>query len=304
MSKNYDQIFKSLAEDDPRGMLYLFGGIPLSEPCEVESLDREIGLPALSVDHVYRVRQPGQPDRLAHFEIQTRYKADVPERVAWYMTSLALKFRIPVDSTLVLLVERHAPREVPGQCRIRLGSLEVVANYRVERLWEMDPDAVVDAGRAHLLPFVTLMRSNESALERVFLNLTRRGEQKLLTQCVILGGLRYDRDGLGAMLGRKGNMLLTREMIEESSFYQMILEKGTEVGRVEGRVEGLEVGLVEGTRRAVRLVAGLRFPALGNLPELDTITQTAPLEELLKQLVLTPDEDAARLAVALALTRS
>ena len=56
---------------------------------------------------------------------------------------------------------------------------------------------------------------------------------------------------------------LTQEQLEESSFYQMILEKGTEVGRVEG----LEVGLVEGTRRAVRLVAGLRFPALGNLPE-------------------------------------
>lgn len=65
----------------------------------------------------------------------------MPERIAWYMTSLALKFRIPVDSTLVLLVERHAPREVPGQCRIRLGSLEVVTQYRVERLWEMDPDA-------------------------------------------------------------------------------------------------------------------------------------------------------------------
>lgn len=81
-----------------------------------------------------------------------------------------------------------------------------------------------------MLPFVTLMRSNESALEQVFLNLTGRGEQKLLTQCVILGGLRYDRDGLGAMLGRKENMLLTREMSEESSFYQMILEKGTEVG--------------------------------------------------------------------------
>ena len=54
---------------------------------------------------------------------------------------------------------------------------------------------------------------------------------------------------------------LTQEQLEESSFYQMILEKGTEVGRVEG----LEVGLVEGTRRAVRLVAGLRFPALAGV---------------------------------------
>jgi len=41
VSKPYDRLFKSLAEDDPRGLLHLFGSLPLDAEAEVEALERE-----------------------------------------------------------------------------------------------------------------------------------------------------------------------------------------------------------------------------------------------------------------------
>ena len=52
----YDRLFKTLAEDDPRGLLHLFGSLPLEVEAEIQVIDRELNLPTLSVDHVYRVR--------------------------------------------------------------------------------------------------------------------------------------------------------------------------------------------------------------------------------------------------------
>ena len=124
MSGPYDRLFKTLVEDDPRGFLHLFGSLPLDAKAEIEVVDRELNLPTLSVDHVYRVRAE-QKEWLAHYEVQTRYKSDVPERLAWYAQSLALKFKIPLETVLILLVERYAPENVPTRYELDLGSIRI-----------------------------------------------------------------------------------------------------------------------------------------------------------------------------------
>jgi hypothetical protein len=77
MPKPYDRLFKSLAEGDPRGLLHLFGSLPLDAEAEVQALEREQNLPLLSVDHAYVIRTP-QREWLAHFEVQTRYNPTCP----------------------------------------------------------------------------------------------------------------------------------------------------------------------------------------------------------------------------------
>ncbi len=86
-------------------------------------------------------------------------------------------------------------------------------------------------------------------------------------------------------------------MIEESSFYQMVLEKGIEKGIERGVEKGVETGRLEEARRNVRRVLALRFPSVGEIPELDSIGDADRLEQLLDAVVTAKDPKAAKSAI-------
>ena len=160
------------------------------------------------------------------------------------------------------------------------------------RLWELAPGAILEAGRPSLLPWVTLTRLSHQDLEQAARQIASRRDPKLAAEFVLLGGLRYDKNDLAAMLGKVGAML-TEKMIEESSFYQMILEKGIE----KGIEKGLQAGRLEQARRNVRRVLALRFPEIGDWPALDSITDVERLEGLSEALLTAMDPEAARTAL-------
>lgn len=283
MSKPYDRIFKSLAEDDPLGLLNLFCGLDLNAPVEVRALDREVRSPVRMVDHVFQVSSTTE-NWLAHFEAQTYYQSDLPARLLQYAATLALQYRLPVRSTVVLLVERNAPRSVPENHRETYGSLKLSLDYRVIRLWEMDPAPVLRAGRPKLLPWVSLMGGAKDVLIEALRRVRDTQDPGLAAQAVILGGLRYDENALVEMLGRSKSMI-SDEIVRESSYSKKLLREGMEKGRLDE------------ARRNVRKVAQLRFTNLGILPDLDSIANPAILEALLDHLILAPDAGAARVAI-------
>ena len=82
------------------------------------------------------------------------------------------------------------------------------------------------------------------------------------------------------MLGKVGAML-TEKMIEESSFYQMILEKGR----------------LDEARRSVRRILTVRFPEIGDWPKLESVTDIERLESLSEALLTAKDSEAARAAL-------
>ncbi len=287
----YDRLFKTMAEEDPRGLLHLFGTLPLHARARVEVLDRELNLPALSVDHVYGVWTPGA-HWMAHYEMQTRYKSDVPERLAWYGQALTLKFRLPVEMVLILALERHAPRVIPDQHWLELRSVRTWVGYRVVRLWQMEGRRLIDLQRPSLLPWLPLMDSTPTDLQQGAEQITATGDPKLAAEFMVLGGLRYDRNDLARMLGKAGAMF-TDEMLQESSTYQMILEKGMKKGIKQGIEKGIEKGIEQGryagrieeARRNLQRVLALRFPELSRLRELDAIDDPVRLETLLEAAV-------------------
>ncbi len=292
MAKPYDRLFKSLAEDDPRGLLHLFGGLPLEAPAEVTILDRELGLPVLSVDHLYRVRTEAS-EWLVHLEAQTHYRADVPDRLCRYGVSLALKYGLPIETVLVMLVESNTPAEVQEAHRMEFGSVSIASKYRVVRLWELDGEAVFAAGRQRLLPWVILMRSSSALLRRVARAIVDLSNIELAAQFRVLGGLRYDKDDVADLLGRAGFML-SEEIIKESSFYRDILAEGI----AKGRDEGLAEGRAEEARRSVAQVAAIRFPDVAISGEHLARLSVEELETLLERLLKAEDSAAARRELA------
>ncbi len=80
--------------------------------------------------------------------------------------------------------------------------------------------------------------------------------------------------------------MLTAEMIEESSFYQMVLEKGVE--------KGMSAGRVQEARRLLRLVLDQRFPGLEVPNAVEALNDPDRLEGLIKDLLAAPDAGSAR----------
>ncbi|MEO7142444.1 MAG: hypothetical protein ABI165_02975 [Bryobacteraceae bacterium] len=308
MAKSYDRLFKSLAEDDPRGVLHVFGSLPLEAAAEVEPLDRELGLPVLAVDHLYRVRS-GKREWLAHYEVQTHYETDVPARLCRYGASLALKFQLPIETVLVMLVERHAPASITNRHRMKLGAVTIETKFRVVRMWHLDGEAVAAAGRPKLLPWVTLMRHSADLLRRVAAEIMSLRDRELAAQFRLLGGLRYHRGEIADMLGGIGAMY-SEAMIKESDFYQEILEEGLAKGQAEGlakgeaeglakgeakgEAKGLAKGRVEATRRLAAQVIAARFPELKVSVEQLAGLDADAVEALLGRILKTDDIETAR----------
>jgi predicted transposase YdaD len=292
--QNYDSTFKSLADDDPRGLLFLFSGIPLTADVVIEPLPREVTAPALQVDHIYRIKTADR-QWIWHIEVQTHYKSDLPERILQYDLLLAVKYPgEEIRSTLVLLVERTTPRSVQAEIEADLGGLRVRAEFQVIRMWELDPKPVIESGRPDLLPWVGLMQSSPAEFLTALHRVGMSGDPKLRAQTVLLGGLRYDKQGIEAVLRRIGDMFITADILRESSvtkdFIRELEENAIASGTARGRVEE--------ARRLIRTLVALRFPSLGDLPQLDRVADAGRLEELMRELILADSLEPAAAAVA------
>jgi predicted transposase YdaD len=306
VGKSFDSAFKILAEDDPRGLLFLFTGVSLTEDVTIEPLPREVNAPALQVDHVYRVRM-GAREWIWHIEVQTHYKSDLPQRMLRYDLLLALKYPgVEIRSTLVILAERGTPRSVPTKAKVNLGGLRLQSRYQVIRMWKLDPKPALKSERTGLLPWVGLMKASPEEFLTALQRVEASGDSKLRAQAVLLGGLRYDREGIRKLLERISNMFITKEILRESSvskdFIRELEEEaiasGMAKGMEEGVKHGVEQGRVDEARRVIRTFVSVRFPALGDLPELDHVADAGRLEEFMRDLFAADTADAAAAAAS------
>jgi hypothetical protein len=285
LAKPYGRLLKNLADEDPRGLLFLFGILPISAvDVEIASLPREVLAPSLEVDHLYRLRT-GDAERLIHLEFQTHYKLDLPDRLMRYSMLLHLKYQLPVECVLVLLAERNAPAAVPSSYRVKLGGIEVWLNYRVVRLWEIDGGPALGVDKARILPLVPLLKVSPEQLWQAAEGIAKSQDERRRLEFLSLGGLRYDREQLRKLLEAAMLNILTPEMMRESSFYEIMREA------VEPMIEA------DIARRALRRVLKVRFPGLETASELDNIKDLGRLESLIE--VAAGENDRSKMESAL-----
>lgn len=306
MGRPFDSIFKSLAEEDPRALLYLVGMLPLNTDAQVESLPREFNSLDLVIDHAYQVTDR-RGKRVVHFEAQAYYRHNVPHRIGRYAAALAITYELPVTPVLVLLSERGAPATIPDRHTMKQGNLIMKVRYRVVKLWDLDANVVLKSGPQHLLPWVTLMRTSPDQLGQALEAIRAAGDRKLAGQAMTLAGLRYTKGSLESInLLERVQKMLTEEIIKESAFYQDTLEEGIAKGIKRGIEQGLERGKAQGlaegrmgeARAMIRRLLARRFPGLGPAPQLDQIQEAELLEDLFDQLLATANDKSASALLA------
>jgi predicted transposase/invertase (TIGR01784 family) len=272
-NKPYDRLFKDLADEDPRGFLHLLGIVSRSDTgVEVEIAPRDVAPPVLQVDHLYRLRSSNR-EWLVHFEFQTRYRNDVPERMVRYAASLYLAHGLPVECVLVLLAERFAPSHVPESHAIRTNNFSMTLNYRVVRLWEIDGVEALALGSTRFLALMPLLRTSEKQLTQAVERIAREPDRDdRAAELILVAGLRYDGNERVHLLEASMRFIFSEEIMKDSSYYQELVELGEKKGLAQGEQQA--------TRRLIQELLASRFPNARAISGLDQIHDLERLHEI------------------------
>ena len=297
-TKPYDQAFKFVAEQDPESLLLMLGAIEPDEKATIELLPREISVAALLPDQPYRVTS-GRGDRVVHVEAWTMWDHDIPNRMVEYGPLHWFKYRLPVDSYVILLIKKGLPRQAPRQGVTIAGGTRMETRFHLIRLWQISARKTLGSGRQALLPFVPLMDGGRAELEAGAEALRFVSDERLRREIglhfVMLGGLRYNHFDLLEMIG--GMSMMPIERLRESSFYQSILEEGRKEGREEGREEERKAALAR-IADLLRLLADKRFPGVQLGSEVEAVGDPDKLHRLCHELDEIPDTETLRRKLA------
>jgi predicted transposase YdaD len=216
--------------------------------------------------------------------------------------------QVPIQ-ILVLMENTAAARRIPDH--FAEGNVRV--SYRVIRLWEEDPQAILDSGLTGLLPLLPLMAgSSPDLLEESLTALEERlesGEERaeLMKVAALLASIRTQPNIIRSILRGRAmvNLMeetpLGRELLAEREARireaeQAALKAGREAGLEAGREAGREEGREEGLRQAALRRIAHRF---GIVPEdvrqqLRTIVEMERLNRVLDAAYDAADLEAFR----------
>ncbi|MFN0100975.1 MAG: hypothetical protein ACKV2U_02675 [Bryobacteraceae bacterium] len=241
MSIPYDRTFKILADDDPRAAMAAFAGIPLDADIEVQPVDRELNISTLRVDNLCRCRQDGV-EFLVHFEAVSRYKAEALDHEVDYVRAIIAKYKLQCRSYMLLLTEGGVPERLPRYLKSQYGDYDSRVRLRAVRLWKIPARRILQMDRLALLPWTALMAGTPAEFAESWRRLVSSGDRNLPAQMALLRGLRYGKKEVSE---EGSTSMTTEEILEHSSVYQWILEKGEKIGVEKGEKIGVRHTLMQ-----------------------------------------------------------
>ncbi len=215
----------------------------------VEHVDSElVSVEARTMDILLKVLLDGKYV-LVHFEIQTgdSVHPNMVRRNVGYIGRCYERYGLPIYSFVIYLNEDAGKKDAGGYIQDVPGH-RLIVEYKVIRLSQIDGEAILETKQPGLMPLTPLMRppKDMSALEWTTrcievtktLDIDVDLRNNLLVEQWVLSGLRHDRQSLLDSL--------SEDILNNSSIYDLIIERGVERGRQEGIEEGRQEGIEEG----------------------------------------------------------
>ena len=208
----------------------------------------------------------------------------MPRRMAGYIGRAIEHYDLPIHSTVIYL-RPDAGQNDPGHyIQARFGC-QIVIQYKVIRLTEVEGQRVLDTDHSGLIPFASLMKPPEGMSSEAWfgacvdkatdLPLDESAKGDFLAGLSVLGGLVHDREMIADLISKEGLM----DLIRESSFAQYLIEQEIE----ENKEQWIKQGERRSTITDILDVLEIRF----DLDESDPLSaRIAAIEDLqhLKQL--------------------
>ncbi len=222
---------------------------------------------------------------LVHCEFQAGDSTglDMARRNVGYLGRCYEKYGLPIFSHVIYLGP-NAGRNDPGGYRQDVAGYSFIVEYKVIRLIEVDGQSILEARQPGLMPFSPLMKPpiGMNALQWVHqciettksLSLNSPTLANLLVDLWVMSGLAHEREPI--------TRLFPEDIMQESSVYQYIIEKG----RAQGIEQGIELGERRNAVESILELLRIRF-SVGTIetlkPTLDGINDLQQLKQLLRE---------------------
>lgn len=282
MPKQFDATLNSMIDLRASQWADCFARITGSPPGECSSLDTDLAT-TLQADRIFKIS--GEHEYLIHLELQANPRLGVPAELMRYNIFIDHQHALPVETVLILLRKKAQASDITGEF-IRssvTGRMISRFHYHVERVWTRPISFWLDQG-VGLAPLALLTDQAAVNLPRAVDRLEGclKDHQtddstkfSLLSSSYILCGLRYQPQEVADSY-RRFAMLL-----EDSTTYQEILQKGLEKGLEKGREKGIADGIIMGQARLLLQLAVEKFGSTASETErifLDSISDPVSVE--------------------------
>ena len=284
MAKAFDATLNTLIDAhvaDWAAFLAARAGVP---PGPATALDTDLSS-TLQADRLFRVDGPSPA--VLHLELESTGRLGVPAELLRYNVAAWGATGLPVHSVLVVLRPKANATDQTGLLDVAGadGRPYLTFRYTVVRVWQEPVEGLLAAGPG-LTPLALLTNEAAADLPAAFTRYRERlradgvsdtVERMLLGSAFVLCGLRYDRNQI---LDLFRNLSMT---LEESTTYQLILERGI----TKGRAEGVAQGIAQGEQAAVLRLGTKRFgpPSAETEAGIRAITDTGRLGRIIERAV-------------------
>ena len=194
-------------------------------------------------DVLVRVYSPQLGEFLVLNELQLRYRSEMPRRMRAYAALAEEKYQLPTYPVLINILQ-VGEQEIPTRYESSFAGLEARQDYRVINLWEVDVEIAFQQPVSSLLPFVPILKggAEETTIQRA-LRILRTDENlsELESLMAFLASF--------VLESRVVQQIMRWDMavLEQSPWYQQILQQGEQRGILLGRrqeiLSGIEVAL-------------------------------------------------------------
>lgn len=227
---------------------------------------------------------------LVHCEIQTddSVHPNMVQRNIGYIGRCYEKYGLPIYS-FVLYLRSTAGMRDPGGYFQDVPRHRFIVEYQVIRLNEIDGEMILQTQQPGLMSFTPLMKpqtgmssiewTNHCAEATKELSVDIKAKNNLLVELWVMSGLRHERQDL--------IQLLSEDIVNNSTVYEMIVERGMERGKEQGIQQGIqqgkELGAKAGTIQSILDLLDKRFE-MSTAPILTPLLEPIDDLQLLRQL--------------------
>lgn len=214
-------------------------------------------------DVVVKAYHPQIGDFLVLNELQLRYNTRLPRRMRAYAALAEERYNLPVYPVLINILPPSETMEIVSGYESQVLGLQARQDYRVINLWEVDAQIVFQQPLPSLLPFVPVLKGgDEIAVVQQAVQALRADEQLNELEPLLAFFASFV---LSSPLVQQ-IMRWDMAVLQESPWYQEILQQG----EIRGLLSGIELGLE------------LKFGAEGLqlMPEISQITDLDVLKTI------------------------
>jgi predicted transposase YdaD len=232
-----------------------------------EMLNSELQWIERESDILLKAYSPQWGDFILLNELQLRYDARMPWRMRAYAGLVEEKYGLPVYPVVVNILRPGPTITIANRYESNIMGITAHQDYRVINLWEIEAEVVFAQNLSSLLPFVPILKGgdSENSLRQALVRL--RNDEVLADLEPLLSffaSFVFDIPLVQQM------MRWDMTVLQESPWYNQILQEGLQKGRQEGIQEGLQKGeadlLIRQLKRRLGLLSEDQLAQIRQLP--------------------------------------